>query len=499
MDDELSRQTRTILNIDPAANAIDHVGTWTTWGRLGELVDALVAHYDAAGLEHGVAASCALRNRPSGVAMIVAAACHGSVVATVNPMVRDDKLLADIRALRSPVVVADPEDWARPGFREAVIETQALGLSVGTDGVAVEVARASVRPDVTERHPGVLVYMLTSGTTGTPRRVPMGRRALAETVRSSLEHEGGAAGGPPRLQSAARLLTTSLVHMGGLWEVFAAVLTGRPISIMDRFNVADWRAALARHQPKVCLVAPAGLRMILDADIPREELSCLVALRSGSAPLEVPVIDAFEERYGLPVLQTYGATEFSGVVAGWSLGDWKRFGATRKGSVGRIYPTISARIVDPETGAELPRGQVGLFEIDLAGNGDWLRTTDLAELDEENFLTLHGRADNAIIRGGFKVLPDEVARVLMEHPAVRDACIVGLPDRRLGAVPAAAIVTMSGHEAPTVGELTDWVRGRMAPYNVPVRFLFVDDIPRSPSLKPAIALVREMFVEDAAG
>ena len=94
------------------------------------------------------------------------------------------------------------------------------------------------------------------------------------------------------------------------------------------------------------------------------------------------------------------------------------------------------RIVDPETGAELPRGEHGLLEAKVAPLGpDWIRTTDIASVDTDGFVTLHGRADGAINRGGFKILPETVRRVLISHPAVRDACVVAVPDRRLGQVP----------------------------------------------------------------
>src|SRR4029077_8954809 len=102
-------------------------------------------------------------------------------------------------------------------------------------------------------------------------------------------------------------------------------------------------------------------------------------------------------------------------------------------------------VVGPDTGAELPAGEHGLLEAKVAPiSPDWIRTTDIAAIDDDGFVTLHDRADGAINRGGFKILPETVRRVLISHPVVRDACVVGVPDKRLGQVPFAAIETTPG-------------------------------------------------------
>jgi acyl-CoA synthetase (AMP-forming)/AMP-acid ligase II len=127
----------------------------------------------------------------------------------------------------------------------------------------------------------------------------------------------------------------------------------------------------------------------------------------------------------------------------------------------------------------------------------WLRTTDRATLDSDRFLYIQGRADNAIIRGGFKVHPDDVVRVLNDHPVVREAAVVGVRDERLGAVPAAAIILRDGACAPSVGDLKAWLKERLIGYQVPVHIRFVADFPRTPSMKPSADGLRALF-EDAS-
>jgi acyl-coenzyme A synthetase/AMP-(fatty) acid ligase len=119
----------------------------------------------------------------------------------------------------------------------------------------------------------------------------------------------------------------------------------------------------------------------------------------------------------------------------------------------------------------------------LRVGNDWIRTTDLASIDEDGFLYLHGRADSAINRGGFKVLPEEVAHVLRQHAKVADAAVVGVADARLGQVPVAAVELRNAAQPPTEQELDAFARGRLLSYAVPVRFLIVDALPRNASMK----------------
>jgi acyl-coenzyme A synthetase/AMP-(fatty) acid ligase len=161
-------------------------------------------------------------------------------------------------------------------------------------------------------------------------------------------------------------------------------------------------------------------------------------------------------------------------------------------------PGVRLRVVDPEPGTELPSGEIGVLEVlparRPAGAPDgWMRTTDLASIDEDGYLWIHGRADDVIIRGGFKVSTGEVAEVLREHPLVSDAAVVGLPDSRLGEVPAAAVVLKDGHQLVSEGELATWVKDRLPPYKVPVQVIVVPSLPRNAMMKVIVPQVQALF------
>jgi acyl-coenzyme A synthetase/AMP-(fatty) acid ligase len=236
--------------------------------------------------------------------------------------------------------------------------------------------------------------------------------------------------------------------------------------------------------------------MVLESDLTREDLSSLLSVVSGTAPLDPADAEAFTERFGVPVLTSYAATEFGGGVAGWNLADYRRYSASKRGSVGRAHPGCGLRVVTPE-GRELPADEIGLLEVRPAQFGDdapWVRTTDLARIDPDGFLWIVGRADQAIIRGGFKVHPDQVRSVLERHPAVRAAAVLGVPDARLGAVPAAVVELRAGHSLE-VDELLAHADGSLARYEVPVHVRFVDALPRTESGKVDLSATRELLAE----
>jgi acyl-CoA synthetase (AMP-forming)/AMP-acid ligase II len=494
----LSARLREILALDPAAGAVEFEGRWHSWGELGEIARALDAELCAAGLGAGTPVGLFLRNTPELVGAVLGVLISERCVVTLNPHQGDAKLAADLRALRLSAIAGLPEDWARPEVRSAA--EGALGLVLGRrPGIPLERVTGLEKPgaaDHRERAPGTAIEMLTSGTTGAPKRVQLGYAALEQSLLGSGEHyEKKPGDARPRLREGVAIINAPLVHVGGLWRTLQCIADGRSIALLERFKVEPWLELVRRHKPKTASLVPAALKMVLDADLDRADLASLKSVVSGTAPLPPEHADAFEAKYGIPVLTTYGATEFAGGVAGWSLGDRKEWGARKRGSVGRVHPGCELRVVDAQTGALLAPGSEGLLEVrsaQLGKGSDWVRTTDLAVLDADGFLFIRGRADSAIIRGGFKVLPGEVAAVLESHPAVREAAVVGLADDRLGQVPVAAVEL---HEGATVDSeaLRSFARDHLAAYQVPAQIRIVSELPRTPSLKVSQPGVRELF------
>jgi acyl-CoA synthetase (AMP-forming)/AMP-acid ligase II len=188
-----------------------------------------------------------------------------------------------------------------------------------------------------------------------------------------------------------------------------------------------------------------------------------------------------------------GATEFAGTLASWSAPLRKQFPSGKRGSVGRALEGTQVRIVDMQSGAELPHGAQGFLEgqVSLLG-AEWIRTTDIASMDDDGFVYIHGRSDSAIIRGGFKILPERVVECLRDHPGVADAAVIGIADAVLGQVPVAVVEQRAGGPVPSAEELEQLVRSRLPAHHVPTRFMVVESLPRTASLKVSITDVRKL-------
>jgi acyl-coenzyme A synthetase/AMP-(fatty) acid ligase len=500
-----------VLAVDPAANAVEAKGLWYSWGDLAARIAALENLYNALDLPPGSRIGLFMRNRIEPFAALFSILATERCLVTVNPLYPDPVLAADLAGLRAPVFVAEAGEWQRPGLREAVSAMGAAGIEMTADrhalarlvpGLERVSADKIAGADLVRAAPDVIIEMLTSGTTGRPKRIPLNRTAFQHSFESALAYEHSRdPHAAPRLRPGTTVLHTPISHIGGLWQAINTVSAGRQSCLIERFNVPEWHDAVKRHRPKISGAPPAALRMILDAKLPKADLASLSGLISGTAPVDPALVEAFWQQYGIPILTSYGATEFAGAVAGWTLPDFRAYYPRKAGSVGRLQKGVQARIVDADTGAVLPAGAEGLLELkskQMADPDAWCRTTDRAMLDDENFLWIRGRIDNAIIRGGFKIHPDDVVKALEAHPAIREAAVVGIEDARLGEVPAAALMLKAGATAPSQSDLVAFLRGQLLPYQIPAKICFVADVPRTTSLKPALPALRAMLSDPTA-
>ena len=494
----ISEKLRAVMTLDPEAPVIDHNETWYSWAQLKSRVDEISAILAQNKVPTGGRVGVFLHNRPGHVAAILAVLATDRCLVTLNPIYPDAVLAGDVETLGAPVIIGEASDLSRPAIAEAIARTSPLLIEIAPDlSLAVQKSAAGSQPFERPVADGVAIEMLTSGTTGKPKRVPLSRAAFDASFAAVAAYEGTRkASDPAKLRESATLIINPVTHIGGIYGVIGALMAGRRICLVERFSVEKWSRAVVRHRPKVAPGVPSALRMILEANLPADTFSSLSAIISGTAPLDPRIVDEFLARYDLPILGNYGATEFTGAVAGWSLKDFRLHWIEKRGAAGRLHHDVTARIVDPETGEPLPPGSEGLLELKAPQIGDtetWRRTTDRAVLDEDKFLFIRGRADNAIVRGGFKVHPDDVVRQIEQHGAVREAAVVGIPDERLGEVPAAAIILAKGAKMPGEAEFREFLKDRLLPYQIPVRFLEVDDVPRTASMKPAVLQIRQLF------
>ncbi len=471
------------LLVPGSEDCVQYGGRWRSRNWMLATATAVLA---AAGSNDAFA--LVARNRPAHVATMAGALDTGRSLTMIHSAQSPARLAADIERLRRPAVVAEREDWTAETLAAARrVGSAAIALSDGDGCALVEVLSPGGHGPFSEPPPGTALELLSSGTTGAPKQVPLSRETIARTLAASGTMYAGSDGSKPQIMAAP------LGNVSGLGYAMPPLLNRQPLVLLDKFAPVPWAEAIRTFRPTRGALPPAGVRMMLDSEVPADWLESLEVVGVGGGKVDPELQAAFEQRFGCAVTPAYGATEFAGVVSAWTLDLYRQFGEAKRGSAGRAIPSAKLRVVDADNGSELPAGEQGVLEVSAERIGPgWIRTTDLAHIDADGFLFLHGRADGAINRGGFKVLPETSAAALCEHPAVADSAALGIADARLGEVPVAAVELVPGAQA-TAKELKAFLSDRLLAYQQPVDIRILDALPRNPSLKVALGELKVLF------
>jgi O-succinylbenzoic acid--CoA ligase len=338
--------------------------------------------------------------------------------------------------------------------QRAIVERARPRLLVTPDD---EVLFADPAPIDPERAWAVVA---TSGVSGKPKLAELPRIALGSAVAGSLSALDASAFDP-------WIACLTPAHMGGLLVLLRGAMAGAPIDVIEPFDPVR----VLREAPDGAHIAlvPTMLRRLVAA---AQDLSHLGALLVGGSALDPALRDA-AARIGARVVSTYGLTESCGGLAY----DGIPFDGTdiRVGPSGEIELTGSTVM---EGYRDDPSATAAAFTTD-----GWLRTGDLGELDAEGRLVVLGRADDAIRTGGETVWPDEVEAALRSHPGVGDVAVVGVPDAEWGQRVAAWVVPADPSAPPTLDQLRERCRERLARFKAPSELILVRALPRTPSGK----------------
>ena len=468
---------------------IEHGGTLYSRGQIAAFADAMLGLLDAGGVPADAAIGVVARNRPLHAAAILGLVARGRIATMIYAFQSPVALASDLSATGFAAVIAETEDWSE----EAIAAAGALGtLGIGLNSLSLVVAsvpgleRFAVA-DYRRYGSDIAVEILSSGTTGPPKRVPVSKTIIARSL---------------EMPKASGTLTRGefdispwpIGSIGGIGRLIGSVMQRRPLVYFDKFSVAEWVDAVKKYRPRIVTGMPAMMQMVLDAKVPAEDLASVEVFYGGSAPFDVELRAKLFDTYGITVIWAYGATEFYGTIISWSEDMHREWGAAKSGASGRALPGVALRVVDPESGALLPPGEAGLLHARVDALGpEWIATNDLVVVDADGFMFHKGRNDGAIVRGGFKVLPETIRTALREHPAVLDACCVGLADKRLGQVPVVAVELASGAEAPGEADLRNFLIDRLPKQSIPTQILVVDALPRTATLKVELRAVQRLF------
>lgn len=483
--------TARALAREAAQPSIYFEGRWVTWGEMRHVAERIGSFLDASDAPPRAPVALVARNRPASVAALLGLIARSNTIRMVHPFQSAAAMARDVERLAPAAVVGAASEFTDD--IRAVLRKQriaAIALS-DMDAAPVPGFEKCERREI-EIPESPRIEILTSGTTGPPKHFAISFETIAR------HHVGvhmlASSQSSDVLQMPPMTLFFPLGNISGVYSTIPTMLRGRRAELWDRFTVNAWHQHVLRYRPEFSGLPPAGVQMVLEANIPLEDLASIRFLSTGAAPLDPTVQRAFEERYGIPILLSYGATEFAGPVAAMTADLYPEWGKRKFGTVGRPTAGAQLRVIDPETGAVLPAGKEGLLEVISPRIGpDWIRTSDVALIDEDGFLFHRGRADGAIVRGGFKLLPETIERALLLHPSVSAAAVVGIPDARLGQVPVAVIQLKPGVAPTSSADLEAHLRAHVLSTHVPVKWRFVEELPRNASMKTDRLVVKRLF------
>ncbi|EJW19526.1 long-chain fatty acid--CoA ligase [Paenibacillus alvei] len=339
----------------------------------------------------------------------------------------------------------------------------------------------------------------TGGTTSTPKGVMLTHRNLvANTMQSAAWFY--------KVKRGEEVFLGALpfFHVFGMTILMNLCTLCRGMNVLvPKFEASEMLQIIHKLRPTVFPGAPTMyISLINHPDTNRYDLSSIHTCISGASSLPLEVQEKFEALTGCVLIEGYGLTEASPITHANLL-----WGKRKNGSIGIPFPDTEAKIVDSYTGEELPQGEVGELivrgpqvmkgywnkpeETVTALRDGWLYTGDLGRQDEEGFFSIIDRKKDLIIAGGFNIYPREVEEVLYEHPSVKEAVVVGVPDAYRGETVKAYIVTRAGAQV-TEDELNVWCRERMASFKVPRQYEFRSELPKTIAGK----VLRRMLLEE---
>ncbi|ORA79970.1 long-chain-fatty-acid--CoA ligase [Mycobacterium malmoense] len=479
----------------------DRQWSWADWAsRIRRAAGAL----RAAGVKRGQCVAFLDKNHPACLEVLFAAASIGAVTTVVNWRLTGDELVH---------VLGD--SGARVLFVGAELRPAAAGRVPGLERVVVvgdeyESLLAAASPaetdaQVDDSETALVIY--SSGTTGRPKGVLLSQRAL-------VNHAANLAPAFPFTEGDANLVAMPLFHVGGIGYALFGIRAGVPTIMTREPDAAALIGAVRAGATHAFFVPPVIARFLEAGEAASAAISGLRYIVYGAAPMPLPLLHrALSTWPETHFVQVYGQTELCGAVTALSNADHRD--STRPGlqlSAGKAVLGTEIRVVDPETGDPLPTGEPGEIWVRSNQNmsgylnrpeataetvtaDDWVRTGDIGRLDADDYVYVEDRLKDMIITGGENVYGPEVESVLVEHPALADAAVIGVPDDFWGESVKAIVVATDEVDAK---DIIEFCRRHLAGYKCPRTVDFAPELPRNASGKILKTTLREPHWRDRA-
>lgn len=525
----------------PDNKALYFMGKTMSYRELHASAIRLAKELSAKGISKGDRVAIMLPNCPQAVVSYYAVLLAGAVVVQTNPLYVERELEHQLKDSGASAIITldllydrlsrvrgeSPEDGSIPELRHVIVTSLKDGLPFPKSMLyPIKQRKEGFRSNIPYGKRGVVAYrslfkgtgpnvslpelgkgdelaalQYTGGTTGTPKGVML---THANFVANTLQTSAWcyrAEEGKERFLAALPLF-----HVFGLTVVMnMSVLKAGTLILLPRFETETVLKTIAERKPTIFPGAPTMyVALINHPHASKFDLSSVNVCISGSAALPLEVQEQFEALSEGRLIEGYGLTEATPVTHANPI-----WGKRKIGTIGIPFPDTDAAIMDPATGKLLPSGELGELIIrgpqvmkgywgrpketdDTLRNG-WLRTGDLATMDEDGYFTIMDRIKDVIIASGFNIYPREIEEVLFEHPAVREAAVVGVKDEYRGETVKAYIVLKEGWQV-SQSQLDRWCRERLAAFKVPQHYAFRETLPKTMVGK---VLRRKLVEEDA--
>lgn len=494
---EIPDQDIATFTLDSAADLADKpalidgpTGRTITYGQLDALTAALAGALAARGIGKGDVVATYMPNLPEYAVIFHGVVRANATNTTANPLYTSHELahqLSDSGA-KALVTIAPFLETAREAAAEVgLTDIILVGEGPGEGPTLAELLAAGAAPPELDIDPAedLAVLPYSSGTTGLPKGVMLTHRNLVANVLQS-------ASALPTGEDDVSIGCLPFFHIYGMTVIMNLGLrNGATIVTMPRFDLEEWLGLVEEHRATLAyVVPPIALGLAKHPAVDGSDLSSLRMILSGAAPLGADLARAVTARVGKPTIQGYGMTELSPVSHVAPLD------TAKGGTIGPPVAGTECRIVDPESGADVDRGELWVRgpqvmkgylnneeatreTIDADG---WLHTGDVAEIDSDGHYLIVDRLKELIKYKGFQVPPAELEAILLEHPAISDCAVIGIPDEEAGELPKGFVVIAPGADVSDE-EIMAFVAERVSPQKKLRLLERIEAIPKSASGK----------------
>jgi acyl-CoA synthetase (AMP-forming)/AMP-acid ligase II len=467
--------------------------SWT-YAELWDASGRVAAGLAAQGIGPGDRVACLTKHTAECVALVLGACRLGAVCMPVNWRLAPPEIDYIVKDGRARFMMADQ---AFAGTANPTLVTEEF--SAWAQGFAPLAASFAPSPGDTA------LQLYSSGTTGLPKGVELTHRNLAQGMMSAVPDAIGYHGAPDVM-----LNVLPTYHIAGVGVGLLTATRGGMSVLYPDFDPALSVAAIAEHRITHAFLVPAMIQFMLAAPgADKADYASLKGISYGASPISEKVLVDALRTFKCDFMQVYGLTETTGAITMLAPADHDPDGPKRHllRSAGKPIEGVELRVVEPGSDRDCPEGQVGEVWIRSAQNmkgywgndkatraafvEGWFRSGDAGYL-QDGYLFLHDRMKDMIISGGENIYPAEVENALMQHPALADGAVIGVPDERWGEAVKACVVLKPGATASAT-EIIEFMRQHIAHYKCPKSVDFLEAIPRNPTGKILKRVLREPY------